>query len=157
MNPIIFWHTGFPLDVSANLIARGSRPGPSGAGDSNLVYATLNGLITYVDPHKATPGSIGNQYFLGNFNAPSSTLITGSYGSGRNILRGPGRANFDLAVAKSTAITERVKFEFRTEFFNIFNHAEFQNPDTNISDSTFGQVTSTYDPRIIQFGAKIKF
>ena len=157
INPIIFWHTGFPLDVSANLLTRGSRPGPSGAGDSALVFANLNGGITYLDPNKATPGSIGNQYFLGNFSVPSSTLITGSYGAGRNILRGPGRTNFDLAVAKSTAITERIKFEIRAEFFNIFNHAEFQNPDTNISDSTFGQVTSTYDPRIIQFGAKLKF
>jgi hypothetical protein len=63
-----------------------------------------------------------------------------------------------MAVAKATKITERVSLQFRAEFFNIFNHAEFLEPGTNISDSaTFGQVTSTYDPRIIQFGGKIVF
>ena len=155
--PIIQWHTGFPLDVSANLSTRRSRPGPSGAGDSGLVFATLTGGITYSDPHNATPGTPGNQYFTGNFSSPSDTVITGSYGSGRNILRGPDRANFDLALAKATKITERTSLQLRAEFFNIFNHAEFLEPDTNISSSTFGQVINTYDPRIIQFGARFTF
>jgi hypothetical protein len=54
-------------------------------------------------------------------------------------------------------MTERVAFQVRAEFFNIFNHAEFQEPDTNISSNTFGQVISTYDPRIIQFGGRFTF
>jgi hypothetical protein len=145
------------LDVSANLSTRRSRPGPSGAGDSGLVFATLTGPVTFSDPHNATPGQPGNTYFTGNFTSPSDTVITGSYGSGRNILRGPGRTNFDLALAKATKITERVSFQIRAEFFNIFNHAEFLEPDTNISSSTFGQVISTYDPRIIQFGGRFTF
>jgi hypothetical protein len=156
--PIIQWHTGFPLDVSANLSTRRSSPGPSGAGDSGLVFATLTGPITFSDPHNPTPGTPGNQYFSGSsFSSPSSSTITGSYGSGRNILRGPDRANFDLAVAKATKITERVAFQVRAEFFNIFNHAEFLEPDTNISSGTFGQVINTYDPRIIQFGGRFTF
>lgn len=155
--PIIGWHTGFPLDVSANLSTRRTRPGPSGAGDSGLVFATLTGPITYSDPHNSTPGAPGNQYFSGNFTSPSDTVVTGSYGSGRNILRGPDRVNFDLALAKQTKITERVAFQVRAEFFNIFNHAEFLEPDTNISSGTFGQVTNTYDPRIIQFGGRFVF
>jgi Carboxypeptidase regulatory-like domain/TonB dependent receptor-like, beta-barrel/TonB-dependent Receptor Plug Domain len=155
--PIISWHTGFPLDVNANLSTRRTRPGPSGAGDSGLVFATLTGPVTYSNPDNPTPGAPGNQFFTGNFSSPSDTVITGSYGSGRNILRGPDRANFDLALAKATKITERVAFQVRAEFFNIFNHPEFLEPDTNISSSTFGQVTSTYDPRIIQFGGRITF
>ena len=155
--PIIQWHTGFPLDVLANLSTRRTRPGPSGAGDSGLVFATLTGPITYNDPRTPTPGAPGNQYFNGNFTSPSDTVITGSYGSGRNILRGPDRANFDLALAKATKITERVAFQVRAEFFNIFNHAEFLEPDTNISSGTFGQVINTYDPRIIQFGGRLTF
>jgi len=156
--PIIQWHTGFPLDVSANLSTRRSSPGPSGAGDSGLVFATLTGPITFSDPHNPTPGTPGNQYFSGSsFSSPSSSAITGSYGSGRNILRGPDRANFDLAVAKATKITERVSLQVRAEFFNIFNHAEFLEPDTNISSGTFGQVVNTYDPRIIQFGGRFTF
>lgn len=157
--PILSWHTGFPLDVSANFSARRTRPGPSGEGDSNLVFASLTGPITYFTPgDNPVPGKgNGNKYFTANFFAPSPTTITGSYGSGRNILRGPGRTNLNLALAKTTAITERVSMELRAEFFNIFNHPEFQNPDTNIGDGTFGQVTSTYDPRIIEFGARLRF
>jgi outer membrane receptor protein involved in Fe transport len=157
--PILSWHTGFPLDVSANLNTRRTRPGPSGEGDSGLVFATLTGPITYFNPSKPTPGPNGNQYFSGNFTSPSDTVITGSYGSGRNILRGPGRTNLDMALAKTTAITERVHLQFRFEAFNLFNHAEFKEPDTNISNAgtTFGNITTTYDPRILQLAAKITF
>jgi hypothetical protein len=155
--PIIQWHTGFPLDVLANLSTRRTVPGPSGAGDSGLVFATLTGPITYKDPHTATPGAPGNQFFTGNFTSPDPSVITGSYGSGRNILRGPGRTNFDMALSKATKITEHTALQIRAEFFNIFNHAEFQEPDTNISSGTFGQVISTYDPRIIQFGGRFTF
>jgi hypothetical protein len=157
--PILSWHTGFPLDVSANLNTRRSRPGPSGEGDSGLVFATLTGPITYFDPSKPTPGPNGNQYFAGNFTSPSDTVITGSYGSGRNILRGPSRTNLDMALAKTTAITERIGLQFRFEAFNIFNHTQFKEPDTNISNNgtTFGNVTTTYDPRILQLAAKITF
>lgn len=156
--PIWQYHTGFPLDVFANLSARRTRPGPSGAGDSNLVYATLTGPIVYFDPHKPTPGAAGNNYFeASSFTTPDPITITGSYGSGRNILRGPGRSNLDLGIAKSTAITERTALQVKVEFFNLFNQVEFLEPDTNISSGTFGQVTSTYGPRVIQLGAKITF
>jgi hypothetical protein len=157
--PIMSWHTGFPLDVSANLSTFSFRPGPSGAGDSNLVFATLTGPITYFNPHTPTPGPNGNQYFAPDFVKPNKTLITGSYGSGRGILRGPGRTNLDMALAKTTAITERIGLQFRFEAFNVFNHAEFLEPDTNISNAgtTFGNVTSTYSPRVLQLAAKITF
>jgi hypothetical protein len=155
--PILQWHTGFPLDVLANLSTRRTRPGPSGAGDSGLVFATLTGPITYVNPNTVTPGAPGNVFFVGNFNPPPDNVITGSYGSGRNILRGPSRTNLDMALAKSIAFTERTALELRFEFFNIFNHPEFLEPITNISDSRFGQVTDTYNPRQIQLGARFTF
>jgi outer membrane receptor protein involved in Fe transport len=86
----------------------------------------------------------------------------------RNFFRGPGRTNLDMALSKSTAITERVKLDLRADFFNVFNHAEFANPSTSISSSNFGRITRTGDPanavfaadpkqRIIQIGAKISF
>jgi len=63
-----------------------------------------------------------------------------------------------LAISKTTPLTrERLKMEFRAEFFNVFNHAEFGNPDTNILDNqggTFGQILTTADPRIIQFAVR---
>jgi hypothetical protein len=76
----------------------------------------------------------------------------------RNALRGPGRTNFDIALAKTTPLyKERVKLEFRAEAFNVLNHAEFNSPTTSINSSLFGQITDTGDPRIIQLAARITF
>ena len=90
----------------------------------------------------------------------------------RNFLRGPGYINLDIALSKTTAITEQVKIEFRAEFFNVANHANFLNPNvinnyqgtysgggpgTNPFSSLFGQITSTADPRIIQLALRLSF
>lgn len=64
----------------------------------------------------------------------------------------------DLALSKTTAITERLSAEFRAEFFNLFNNVEFKNPNTTITDSAnFGKISRTYDPRIGQFALKLHF
>ena len=66
-------------------------------------------------------------------------------------LTGPMHGNFELALAKTTAIVgERLKMELRADFFNILNHTQFQMPTLTYGDPTLGQVTSTYDSRIIQ-------
>jgi hypothetical protein len=82
-----------------------------------------------------------------------------TYGnSARNLLFGPGQVVFDVSLLKDTAITERVKAQFRAEFFNMPNHANFQNPGSNISSpSSVGKITSADDPRQIQFGLKLLF
>jgi hypothetical protein len=69
----------------------------------------------------------------------------------------PGLFNFNLALFKSFAFTEAVNFQFRVETFNTFNHTEFNNIDASTNDANFGQVTSTYDPRTMQLGAKLSF
>ena len=68
-----------------------------------------------------------------------------------------GRADGIRASAAGTAITEKVKTEFRAEFFNAFNHPNFSVPVRDLGDGNFGRVTSTADPRIIQFGLKVLF
>ncbi|HEY6337868.1 MAG TPA: carboxypeptidase regulatory-like domain-containing protein [Candidatus Sulfotelmatobacter sp.] len=90
-----------------------------------------------------------------------------TYGLARNSLRGPHLTNFDVALAKTTAFTERVSLEFRLEFFNVLNHPEFAQPTVaegaaNINGSTFGQITSTGSfrgptPRIGQIAARLTF
>lgn len=63
---------------------------------------------------------------------------------GRNQFYGPRYANFDMALAKKTSITERVKLETRFELFNIFNHPQFYQPgNTRATPGTFGVSTST--------------
>ena len=75
----------------------------------------------------------------------------------RNILRGPGTANFDFGLTRSFAVTEKHRFEFRFESFNLFNHANFNNPTNNLTSSAFGTVLSAKDPRILQLALKYSF
>ena len=62
-----------------------------------------------------------------------------------------------MSLLKDTRITERLSVEFRAEFFNVFNHAQFINPTGNINSSTFGMVNSARDPRIGQLALKMLF
>jgi hypothetical protein len=61
------------------------------------------------------------------------------------------------ALRKFLQIHERYSVEFRAEFFNVFNHAQFGNPDGNQSDTSFGQVSSARDPRIGQVALRLTF
>jgi hypothetical protein len=161
---------GDPLLVYANLI------GPIQMYDPHTVQ-TL--------PAPCTPGTLtGNFYFNpasfctnqnGNDPAVLCTAPTAgwfptdnqavncpslrTYGTlPRNSIRGPGRTNLDLSFAKVTPLYgERLKLEIRGDFFNIFNHAEWNDPSTNIVSSHFGQITSTAPQRIIQLAARISF
>jgi len=160
--------------------------GPSGLGDPLVVRANLVGPMSTFNPRtpQTINGAPGNYYFNPNSfsNAqcgdgndpppctpgpgifPSDAQVVANpalatYGTvPRNFLRGPGLTNVDLAVSKTTGfMQERLKLELRVEFFNLFNHAEFSNPDTNISSSGFGQILTTADPRIIQIAARVSF
>jgi len=75
----------------------------------------------------------------------------------RRFFHGPGINNFDLSLLKDTRISERISAQFRAEFFNVFNHAQFINPSGNISSTSFGMVLSARDPRIGQVALKILF
>ena len=82
----------------------------------------------------------------------------GTFGNaGRNILDGPGYQNVNLSLVKNTRITERVNLQFRTEFFNLFNHPNFNLPDSFLGSPTFGVISSARDPRHLQFGLKLLF
>jgi hypothetical protein len=62
-----------------------------------------------------------------------------------------------LSFNKKTPIGEHKSLEFRSEFFNAFNHGQFYNPDNQGGSSTFGQITTARAPRIIQFALKFYF
>jgi hypothetical protein len=86
-----------------------------------------------------------------------------SFGSaGRGVLRGPGRANFNLSLFKSFTLPlphspEGGRLQFRAETFNAFNHTQFHGVDTGFGGQNFGKVNSTYDPRVWQLGLKFLF
>ena len=172
MYPILTIRSGFPLDIVAGLPQRAGIPGPSGAGDAEIVRVNLvgNSVATY-DPRARTDlTTMGAIYFdPANFERDSLVALTDTglvpaagertYGTlPRNFFRGPGRTNFDFAIGKTTPLAgERLKLEFRAEFFNIFNSVQFDNPNINPKQSTFGEITTTADPRIIQFGLRLIF
>lgn len=155
--------TGFPLDVLAGLSRRMTRPGPSGAGDCNLVRANLVGPITILDPKSNPTAAYFNTSAFSNAGLTCSSAAVaagaGTYGTTpRNVLRGPGRVNMDLAMAKSTPLAgERLKLVLRAEFFNVFNNVEFSDPSTNINSKAFGQISTTAAPRIGQLAVRLEF
>src|SRR6266404_1613979 len=103
-----------------------------------------------------------NQWFnTGCFTAPADFTF-GNEARVDPSIRGSAINNFDFALFKRTRFgpDERLGFEFRAEFFNIFNRTQFAPPNTSVTSSTFGVVSSTYpgtNPRLIQFGLKIFF
>jgi Carboxypeptidase regulatory-like domain len=83
---------------------------------------------------------------------------------GRNHWYGPGINNWNFNLAKTTAITERLNFQLRFEFYNMFNRTQFNKPDNTIGDPNFGYSTSqvgqndgTTGARQVQIGAKFNF
>jgi hypothetical protein len=65
--------------------------------------------------------------------------------------------NFDIALLKDLKLNERAALQFRGEFFNVFNHAQFMTPDGDINSGAFGLVTGARDPRIGQVALKLLF
>lgn len=173
---------GDPGNVHANIVGSLQTLNPrinsdftsAGFGTGNYWFnpASLSNAQCPYPDDPMNPCSPGPTMLPSNAQVVANSSLA-TYGTlPRNYLRGPGYINLDMAFSKTTAITERVKFEFRVEFFNIFNHANFTNPGitnlgnsvfqgsgpgTNITSSQFGQITSTYDPRIIQLAGRISF
>ncbi len=105
-----------------------------------------------------TPTAETNPYFRRVGSAPVYELGAGRFGNfGRNVLRGPGFVDWQLSAFKRTKITESQSLEFRAEFFNLFNQAQFRNPVGDIGSVNFGRVLETLDPRLIQFSLRYMF
>src|SRR5437667_6475 len=79
--------------------------------------------------------------------------------SGTGIVDGPGQANLDLSISKAIALawpSEKSTIQLRAEFFNVFNHPQFANPDTSFSSPTFGVITCTsVNPRVGQLALRL--
>jgi hypothetical protein len=176
--PIITWRDGFPIDITANLPHNRIKPGPSGAGDSQLVRVNLVGnSVTTLDPYASIRNLGGAFYFnpalaptpganfeLGSLQALNQdwlmpTADQRTYGTlPRNSFRGPSRTNIDFSFAKATPLwNERTNLEFHADFFNILNSTQFYNPTLNPTSSLFGEITKTYDAREIQLALRLTF
>jgi hypothetical protein len=168
LSGITTYQTGFPIRITS-------------LADNELMYSfdfELPGEPAQIGPfRKLHPQSSGGYFFdpnsftenaSDNSAAPCSAgavfgcfqpSLFGTLGTARRtICCGPGISDTDFAILKTIPITEVVHVDFRAEFFNIFNHTQFFNPDGNTSDgSQFGQVTQSKDPRLMQFALKLFF
>ena len=162
--------TGFPVQMGQGNPVQQGPLCPSGLcdGDASLTGSpstdmpNLVGSVHKYNP-RATPGTY-TYFSQGAFTATACHLTQagvltgpdcGSFGTAnRRFFHGPGTNNTDLGISKMIPVHEAMYFEIRGEFFNIFNHTQFDNPSGDISSENFGNVTSARDPRIGQVSAK---
>ena len=144
--------TGNPIQITAgkdiSLSTQGlDRPTVILPGQ---VYPTQQTPQEFFNPNAfpcAGPGT-GTQGGVSGVN--TACARTGVFGNlGRNSVYGPGQGNFDMALSRHFKVTERLKMEFRADFFNILNHGNWSSIGTSVSSgTTFGQVTSFGSPRL---------
>jgi len=86
-------------------------------------------------------------------------LNQGFGNAGKDSVLGPGRTNFNTSFYKTFIIKEGIDFKFRVETFNTFNHTEFNNVGNSFNNGSgnFGQITNTWDPRVLELGAQLRF
>lgn len=142
--------TGLPvtlIEVDDRSLIGATSPGPTGDQDEpNYVPGKL---LLNTNPRK------GGTYFNTSL---FSLENLGQFGdAARRFFHGPGFNNWDIALLKNLPIRESKTLEFRAEWFNAFNHAQFNSPDGNINDSTFGVVTSAQPARVGQLAIKFMF
>jgi hypothetical protein len=105
---------------------------------------------------------------INNWFNPAAFAVpaVGTWGNlGRNVGRGPGYYEIDTALEREVPVTERLKLEFRAEAFNLFNHPIYGDPDSDVSDSGFGIITSQLNSgatgigssRRLQFMLRLEF
>jgi len=161
---ITTFQTGFPLDV-------GDEATPSGGCNGGGDFSCWDGPNLVGPIHYENPRTTGNWFNTSAF-APVACEAAGCSASGvsptsvaaygnapRNVLRGPGINNWDFQLFKDTQVNENMRVELRIEFYNFFNHTQFD-PNgviTDISQANFGAVTATLPPRRIQLAAKFYF
>jgi hypothetical protein len=107
--------------------------------DATGQYARLTQISPYTGQAPGTDKTFTGPAASAFITTPFDTLPNVA----KNKFYGPDLVNIDFATFKNTSITERVKLQFRVEAYNLFNHAQFSQPDNFLSDSTFGQSLST--------------
>ena len=124
-----------------------------------FVHYGITSCVLYWDPGGVQLGINDPRTRLAYFNtAIFSRENIGQFGTcNQRFFHGPGTNNFDMALLKDLRITESKIVQFRFEFFNVFNHTQFNNPSGSVTSSTFGLVTSARSARVGQVAMKFLF
>lgn len=151
LNGIATLMSGTPFTVfdSTDVAAQGSAPEITGfsAQRPNLVG----------NPN-AGPHQVDNWFNAAAFQKLDPVANAGQFGTaGRNIVRGPGYADWDFAASKNIRLAESKQLQFRAELFNFLNHTNFRLPDSDISSPTFNHILAAQPPRQVQLALKFAF
>ena len=149
LSGIYTYQSGFPILMN-------------NCNDSELEGSTLGfecpGKANLVAPFKThNPRTDG---FVFDPNLFDNNVTLGTFGNvPRTVCCNPPINNWDMGLFKDTPLGERARLQFRTEIFNVFNHAQFYGVDGNSGNqgSTFGQPQKVRDPRLFQFALKLLF
>ena len=151
VSPIVSMFTGNPIQITdgKDISLSGQNLDRPNVILPDQVYGAPKTVLQYLNP--AAFQCAGSN--------SACTVFSGQFGNlGRNSLYGPGQRNFDIAVSRQFQMRERFKMEFRSDFFNILNHANWNNPVSSLSSAaTFGQITTFGSPRLIQMAMKFYF
>jgi hypothetical protein len=159
---VLSWLSGTPLDFTtsgSNLHAPENTQRPNHTGDIKVFGNTGPGQLWFDTSGFTTPAATLVGTVDPNLRyAPFGSLTRNS------TISGPGFFNVDNSIFKKFKLTERIGGELRVDMFNIFNHPNFSNPQTNITSSSFGQVTATSPftgygngARQLRFGTRLTF
>jgi hypothetical protein len=128
-----------------------------------MFYDLISGSIT----DRVTSGLLGGTGYFTETSTKANGVLCNppTIGNGRGFgnmgggaVLGPGQVNWDMSLSKLFTVHEGHTFQFRSEFFNAFNHPVFANPGAAANQATFGQITSTsVSPRVIQLALKYSF
>ena len=151
VNVIATHNSGTPFTVSdsANVALQANSPPISGfpASRPNLVG----------DPN-AGPHTVDAWLSRSAFERLNVQTQAGQFGNaGRNIARGPSYTNVDLALVRDFSFVRDTRLQFRTEVFNLTNHASFGLPVADLNSPNFGRILSAGPPRLMQFALKLLF
>ena len=150
MSGILYLRGGLPLTVT-------QVQGVQSTGTGNRPNRVCDGTLSYP--------TIDRWFDTSCFVPP--TDVTGTYGNaGRGIIRGPGSFNIDASLIKNTKVG-RYTTEVRLEAFNVLNHPQFANPNTQIGNAAVGTISAMLSSpscslcgtteRQVQLGVKVKF
>jgi hypothetical protein len=143
LNGIVQAQTGFPFTVVDAV--------------TDIRYMTNRPNMT-CDPNDNAPHTTSQWFDTSCFQRrPQATTGTGVGSEPRNAVRGPGFAQTDLSLFKNITVRQGNTIQLRVEGFNIFNQTHFNQPNATIGSSTFGQITSAQDGRVVQLGIKYLF
>jgi hypothetical protein len=136
----------------------GANFDPTGLGNIPAIIAG-NRPNLLCDPNDNAPHTF-ERYFNTSCIQTNPTTGTAPFAVGnaaRGAIDGPPTQRADFSLFKNFRFGENTRLQLRGEVFNIFNHTNFRNINGNVSQATYGQVTSVRDPRNIQLGIKFMF